>query len=245
MKWYPVFYREMLLFRKKVLKFGYVFSSLLFPIIYLLAFGFGLGREVRVGDSSYVEFLLPGIVALTSMTNSFNLVSNALSMGRLYFKSFQVIRQSPTPPAAIMIGITLSGIVRGLAAAAVILVVGFALFGIFPFTLLSFLGLLLNLVLFSCMGVVVGMLTKDPEDNALYTNFIIMPMAFFSGSFFPVDRLPSLVRGIVTVMPLHYTNILMRSREITGREGAAVVILLVCSLALFLYGARRIRNYSE
>ncbi|MCC6346349.1 MAG: ABC transporter permease, partial [Nitrospirales bacterium] len=96
-----------------------------------------------------------------------------------------------------------------------------------------------------CMGVVVGMLTKDPEDNALYTNFIIMPMAFFSGSFFPVDRLPSLVRGIVTVMPLHYTNILMRSREITGREGTAVVILLVCSLALFLYGARRIRNYSE
>lgn len=245
MKWYPVFYREMLLFRKKVLKFGYVFSSLLFPIIYLLAFGFGLGREIRVGDSSYVEFLLPGIVALTSMTNSFNLVSNALSMGRLYFKSFQVIKQSPTPPAAIMIGITLSGIVRGMAAAAVIFIVGFVLFGIFPFTPLPFLGLLLNLVLFSCMGVVVGMLTKDPEDNALYTNFIIMPMAFFSGSFFPVEKLPSLVRGVVTVMPLHYTNILMRSREITGREGAAVVILLACSLALFLYGARRIRNYSE
>ncbi len=245
MMWYPVFYREMLLFKKKILKFGYVFSSLLFPMIYLFAFGMGFGREIRIGDASYIEFLLPGIVAMTSMTNSFNLVSNALSMGRLYFKSFQVIRQSPISPMSIMSGIVLSGIVRGFTAAAVIVIVGGVIFGVMPFTLLSLAGLTLNLVLFSSMGVVVGMLTKDPEDNALYTNFFIMPMAFFSGTFFPIDRLPSLAKGIVMLLPLSYTNILMRSKEITATEILSIAALVIFSLAIFLFGARLIRNYSE
>lgn len=245
MMWYPVFYREMLLFRKKVLRFGYVFSSLLFPMIYLLAFGMGFGRDIRIGDASYMEFLLPGIVAMTSMTNSFNLVSNALSMGRLYFKSFQVIRQSPTPPISIMFGIMLSGIVRGLTAAAVIVIAGSIIFGIMPFSFLSLAGLMLNLVLFSSMGVVVGMRTKDPEDNALYTNFFIMPMAFFSGTFFPIDRLPSMVKGVVMMLPLSYTNILMRSSEIAAKEMAAIAALAALSAAMFLYGARLIKNYSE
>lgn len=243
--WYPVFYREMLLFRKKVLRFGYVFSSLLFPMIYLLAFGMGFGRDIRIGDASYIEFLLPGIVAMTSMTNSFNLVSNALSMGRLYFKSFQVIRQSPTPPISIMFGIMLSGIVRGLTAAAVIVIAGSIIFGIMPFSFLSLAGLMLNLVLFSSMGVVVGMRTKDPEDNALYTNFFIMPMAFFSGTFFPIDRLPSMAKGVVMLLPLSYTNILMRSSETTAKEMAAIAVLAALSAAMFLYGARLIKNYSE
>lgn len=245
MKWYPVFYREMVLFRKKIMRFGYVFSSLLFPIIYLLAFGMGLGREIRIGDVSYVEFLLPGIVAMTSMTNSFNLVSSSLSMGRLYFKSFQVIRQSPTPPLSIMAGIVLSGIVRGLAAATVIIIVGAALFDVFPFTAMSLVGLVLNLTLFSSMGVVVGMLTGDPEDNALYTNFFIMPMAFFSGTFFPIDRLPALIKGVVMLLPLSYTNLLLRSSGMAAKEAVSITVLAAFSLAMFLYGARLIRNYSE
>lgn len=93
--WYPIFYREMLLFKKKVMKLGYVFSSMFFPLLYLLAFGLGLGQRVTIGNISYIEFLLPGITAMTSMTNSFNLVSNFISMGRLYFKNFQIIVLSP------------------------------------------------------------------------------------------------------------------------------------------------------
>ncbi|HCC68797.1 MAG TPA: ABC transporter [Nitrospiraceae bacterium] len=245
MLWYPVFYREMLLFRKKILRFGYVFSSLLFPIIYLLAFGMWLGREITIGSRSYIEFLLPGIVAMTSMTNSFNLVLTALSMGRLYFKSFQVIKQSPIPPMSIMTGIVISGIVRGFIAAMVIVVVGAVIFGIMPFTHLSLLGLALNLLLFSSMGVVVGMLTKDPEDNAVYNNFFIMPMAFFSGTFFPIDRLPPIAKEIVTLLPLSYTNTLMRSQGIATAEIVSIAVLFLFSLVLFLYGARLIKNYSE
>lgn len=245
MNWYPVFYREMLLFKQKLLKFGYVFSSVMFPMIYLLAFGLGLGRRVNIDGGNYIEFLLPGIIAMTSMLNSYNLVSNSLSMGRLYFKSFQVIVQSPVSSASIMVGIVLSGMVRGLTAAIVIMLAGFVIFGIFPLSLFSALGLFLNVIFFSCMGVVVGMLIKSTEDNAIYTNFFIMPMAFFSGTFFPIDGLPPIVKGVIMFLPLSYTNILMRSESVNSQVILSILVLTVFSIAMFWYGARLIRNYSE
>ncbi|GBD96617.1 MAG TPA: ABC transporter [Nitrospirae bacterium] len=245
MNWYPVFYREMLLFKKKLCKLGYVFSSLLFPVLYLVAFGMGLGRRVNIEGTGYIEFLIPGIAAMTSMTNSYNLVSNSLSMGRLFFKSFQVVIQSPLPHFSIMTGIVFSGIVKGALASAVIVLAGLIIFRAFPFSLVSFLGLLLNLILFSSMGVVAGLLIRYPEDNAIYTNFFIMPMAFFSGTFFPVDNLPAAVKGIIMFLPLHYTNILIRSDELSKEVILPISVLLAVSITLFLCGAKLIKNYSE
>ncbi|HDH05687.1 MAG TPA: ABC transporter [Nitrospirae bacterium] len=245
MNWYPVFYREMLLFKKKLCKLGYVFSSLFFPVLYLVAFGIGLGRRVNIEGTGYIEFLIPGIAAMTSMTNSYNLVSNSLSMGRLFFKSFQVVIQSPLPHFSIMTGIVFSGIVKGALASAVIVLSGLIIFSTFPFSLVSFLGLLLNLILFSSMGVVAGLLIRDPEDNAIYTNFFIMPMAFFSGTFFPVDNLPAAVKGIIMFLPLHYANILIRSDELSKEVILPISVLLAVSITLFLCGAKLIKNYSE
>jgi ABC-type multidrug transport system permease subunit len=243
--WYPIFYREMLLFRKKVMKLGYVFSSMFFPLLYLLAFGLGLGQRVNIGGASYIEFLLPGVVAMTSMTNSFNLVSNFISMGRLYFKSFQVIVMSPVSHMSIMIGIVLSGVMRGMLAASMIILAGVVIFHIFPFSFLAIAGLLINTLLFSCLGVIVGMLTKDPEDNAIYTNFFIMPMAFFSGTFFPIDNLPVLLKSTVMLLPLSHTNILIRSSELNAMTILSMTILLVFIVAAFFQGAKLIKNYEE
>jgi len=243
--WYPIFYREMLLFRRKAMKFGYVFSSMFFPFLYLLAFGLGFEDRIKIGGMSYIEFLLPGIAAMTSMTNSFNLVSNFISMGRLYFKSFQVIAMSPASHLNIMVGIVLSGLIRGMLAALVIMLAGVAVFHIFPFSILAMAGLLINTFLFSCLGVVVGMLTKDPEDNAIYTNFLIMPMAFFSGTFFPIDNLPSVLKSVLMVLPLSHTNILMRSSELNAMTILSMTILLVFIVVAFFQGARLIKNYEE
>lgn len=243
--WYPIFYREMLLFKRKVMKFGYVFSSMFFPFLYLLAFGLGLGQRIKIGDSSYIEFLLPGIAAMTSMTNSFNLVSNFISMGRLYYKSFQVIAMSPVLHLNIMLGIVLSGMIRGMLAASMIMFAGIVIFRIFPFSLLAIAGLLINTLLFSCLGVIVGMLTKDPEDNAIYTNFFIMPMAFFSGTFFPIDDLPLLLKYALMSLPLSHTNILMRSSEMDIKTVISITVLMVFIAIAFVKGGLLIKNYEE
>ena len=112
--WYPVLLRELLLFRSKLLKLGYLFSAMVVPIIYLVTFGLGLGRSVPVQGMDYLCFLIPGLVAMSSMNNSYTWVASALNLNRLYFKTFQILVQSPVKPSAIMIGEVLAGMVKGL-----------------------------------------------------------------------------------------------------------------------------------
>jgi len=179
--WYPVFLKEMLHFRRKLLKLGYLFSAMVVPIIYLIAFGFGLGGSVRIDGTSYLAFLIPGLVAMSSMNNSYTWVSSTLNLSRLYFKTFQVYVQAPIAPSSIMIGEVLAGMIKGLFASALIVIVGILSAPDFRITFLFCVALLLNCFLFANMGVIVGMLTKSHEDTATYSNFFIMPMAFLPG----------------------------------------------------------------
>jgi ABC-2 type transport system permease protein len=245
MNWYPIFLREMLQFKKKLFRLGYIFTSMMVPLLYLLAFGLGLGRNVQISGGTYFNYLLPGLVAMSSMNNSYNWVASGLNLSRLYFKTFQVLVQAPIAPTSIMIGYVLAGMVRGLFASLMIILVGllsgsgFSLSSLFIFTLL------LNCFLFSNLGVVVGMITKSHEDTSTYANFFILPMVFFSGTFFPIERMPSILKGIILCLPLTHTNILIRKVVLDGQGWAALMVMISYATLFFLLGSRMIKNYSE
>ncbi|HUJ70380.1 MAG TPA: ABC transporter permease, partial [Syntrophorhabdales bacterium] len=245
LEWYPVYLREMLLFKRKLFKLGYLFSAMVVPVVYLVAFGLGLGRSVQTGRGTYLDFLIPGLVAMSSMNNSYSWVASALNLNRLYFKTFQVFVQAPISPFAIMIGEVLAGMTKGLFASVLIMLVGFAVSAHFRITAMFVTTLLLNCFLFACLGIVTGMLAKSHEDTSTYSNFFILPMAFFSGTFFPVDRAPLLIKWIIYTMPLTHTNILIRSARIDGQTTASLVVLLVYAAGFFAYGSHLIRRYSE
>ncbi|AFM28048.1 ABC transporter permease [Desulfomonile tiedjei] len=243
--WYPIFLREMLLFRRKLLKVGYLFSAMLVPIIYLLTFGLGLGRNVQMQGTDYLSYLIPGLVAMSSMNNSYTWVANALNLNRLYFKTFQVFVQAPIRPSAIMVGEVLAGMVKGLFASGLILIVGFITARDLSITPLFVMTLLLNCFLFASLGVITGMIAKSHEDTATYNNFFILPMAFFGGTFFPVDRIPELLRPVVWVLPLTHSNVLIRQNSLDWEGLVSLVILLLYAIAFFIIGSRLIRDYSE
>jgi len=245
LEWYPIYLKEMLLFKRKLFKLGYLFSAMVVPVVYLVAFGLGLGRSVQTGRGTYLDFLIPGLVAMSSMNNSYSWVASALNLNRLYFKTFQVFVQAPISPFAIMIGEVLAGMTKGLFASVLIMLVGFAVSAHFRITAMFVTTLLLNCFLFACLGIVTGMLAKSHEDTSTYSNFFILPMAFFSGTFFPVDRAPLLIKWIIYTMPLTHTNILIRSARIDGQTTASLVVLLVYAAGFFAYGSHLIRRYSE
>jgi len=243
--WYPVFLKEMLHFKRRLLKLGYLFSAMVVPIIYLIAFGFGLGRSVRIDGSDYLSFLLPGLVAMSSMNNSYTWVANTLNINRLYFKTFQVFVQAPISPASIMTGEVLAGMTKGIFASSLIIIVGFLSSSDFSITLLFLIALLLNCFLFANLGVIIGMRAKSHEDTATYSNFLIMPMAFFSGTFFPVDKLPVLFKAVIYILPLTHTSILIRKTHMDVEGIFSLCVLIVYATAFFIYGSKLIREYSE
>jgi Nod factor-specific ABC transporter NodJ protein len=245
LEWYPIFLREMLLYRRRLLRVGYLISTMVVPIVYLIAFGFGLGSSVQMQGAKYIDFLIPGLVAMSSMINSFTWVANALNLDRLYFKTFQVFVQSPINPSSIMIGEVLASVVKGVITSVFIIIVGFLTSPGFSMTAYFVVGLLLNCFLFANLGVISGMLSRSHEDIGTYSNFFILPMAFFGGTFFPVESVPGFLRAVIYILPLTHTNLLMRKTALDGGALASLLVLVVYSMALLLYGTRAIRRYSE
>lgn len=233
----PVFHREMLLLRTKMLRFGYLVSTLLFPLLYLFAFGWGLGSRVVLSGGSYVNFLVPGLLAMTAMNNSFNLSAGSVGMGRLYSRTMQPILIAPVSRCSIVNGYLLAGLVRGLIGCSIVALAALFLFGSasLPLTLPAVTGLLLAMTFFALAGLLVGLVIKDLEDIAVITNFVIMPMAFFSGTFFPLDRIPELLRMVLTILPLTQANLLLRSQSFT--PPALFALCLLMSLCVATYGA--------
>uniref|UniRef100_A0A7C5ANM5 Transport permease protein n=1 Tax=Desulfobacca acetoxidans TaxID=60893 RepID=A0A7C5ANM5_9BACT len=240
-----IFLKDMLLFQRRLLRLGYVISTLFAPLLYLGAFGLGLGRRVQLGGTSYLDFLLPGLIAMSSMTNSYNWVASSLNMGRLYYRTFQIYLQAPVAPWEIVAGQALAGVVRGLMAALVLLLLGLLLGGTFNLHPLFWLGLLLNGLVFATFGVVVGLKSKSHEDTATFTNFFILPMAFFGGTFFPVEEMPRLVQHLIFLLPLYHANRLLRTPYLNPEAWLSLVLLTAAAALCVAVSIRHIRRYSE
>ncbi len=245
MNWYPIFLREILIFERRLMRLGYVMSAILMPLLYLLAFGLGLGRRVNIAGGSYLNYLLPGLVAMSSMINSFTWVANGLTMGRLYFQTFQVYVQAPVSAAAIVTGQVAAGIVRGLLSSLILLVLGLVIGSGLQFNLMFFLSLALNCLLFAALGVVVGMRSKTHEDTANFSNFFIMPMAFFSGTFFPIQQMPRVLQIIVGFLPLTHTNLLLRDPVWDLNSLASLGVMVVYTALFLALAIALVRRYSE
>ncbi len=245
LEWYPIFLREMLLYKRRLLRLGYLISTMFVPIVYLVAFGFGLGKSVQLHGTSYLDFLIPGLVSMSSMLNSYTWVANSLNLDRLYFKTFQVFIQSPIKPASIMVGEVLASVVKGLLTTVVIIVTGLLTSRGFSITPLFILALVLNCFLFANMGVITGMLSKSHEDIGTYSNFFILPMAFFGGTFFPLDKAPLLLKSIIYLLPLTHTNVLIRKPAFDGEALISFLVLVAYSVLFLIYGSRIIKEYSE
>ncbi len=243
--WYPIFLREMLLFRRKLLKPGYLVSAMLVPLMYLAVFGLGLGRSVRISGGDYLSFLIPGLVAMSSMTNSYTWVASSLNLNRLYFRTFQIFIQAPVSAGAIMVGEVAAGMVKGLFAALLLVIMGLCIPGGFRITPLFIFAMVMNSFMFACLGVITGMLARSHEDTSTYNNFFILPMAFFSGTFFPLDRLPFLLKGLILLFPLSHTNIVIRKETLDGEALVSLLVMAGYTLLFLLIGTRLIKRYSE
>ncbi|MCS6813075.1 MAG: ABC transporter permease [Cyanobacteria bacterium] len=195
-----------------------VASGLVSPLIYILAFGLGLGSTLDrvsrpvMGDN-YLQFILPGMVALSSMVISFGGTTFSICGDRLFSKTFEEMLLVPIHPLAQYMGKMLAGVVRGLLTSASVIVVAVLFTGkVWSFlNPLFWLVLVLNCAVFAGLGVIVGLTVKSLESVGLYNNFVIVPMSFLGGTFFDPQQLPIALKIIVYLLPLTYTTIGLRA----------------------------------
>jgi ABC-2 type transport system permease protein len=238
MNFYPIIWKELLLIRKKPWRF--LASSLVMPVLYLVTFGWGLGRGMNVGGGKYLEFVLPGILALSAMNNSFTPVSASLNISKLYTKTLEEVLVSPVSPWDIALGRTLTGLVRGMFSALMLMLVGIVSGVHLHYSPGFFIVLALTAACFGAAGVAAAMLAHTHEDMANFNSFFIIPMSFLAGTFFSPDRLPEPFMSLILVYPLTHASLLLRALASGGNPSTGSVLVLAAYTAMFFYLAGRL-----
>ncbi len=230
-------------------------SGLVSPLIYILAFGLGLGSAIdqvavpSAGDT-YLEFILPGMVALSSMVISFGGTTFSICGDRLFTKTFEEMLLYPVHPLALYLGKMLAGIVRGLMTAASVILVAVIFTGqVWSFLNPLFLLLVvLNAAVFAGLGVIVGLNVKSLESVGLFNNFLIVPMSFLGGTFFDPTTLPVGLKLIVYLLPLTYTTLGLRAaayKPLDQFPWYAIPVLLAVAVILAFVGAYQFSHQQD
>ncbi len=230
-------------------------SGLVSPLIYILAFGLGLGGAIDqvttppAGDT-YLEFILPGMVALSSMVISFGGTTFSICGDRLFTKTFEEMLLYPVHPLALHLGKMMAGIVRGLMTAGSVILVAILFTGRFwsfinPLFLLL---VVLNCAVFAGLGVIVGLNVKSLESVGLFNNFLIVPMSFLGGTFFDPAMLPPALKVIVYLLPLTYTTIGLRAAAylpLAEFPWYSIPVLIAVATVLAFVGAQQFSHQQD
>ena len=230
-------------------------TGLISPLIYIFAFGLGLGSTIDnsiqpTAGESYLEFILPGMVALSSMTISFGGTTFSICGDRLFNKNFEELLLFPVHPLALHLGKMFAGIVRGMMTATSVILVSILFTGKISSFLnpLFILLLVLNCAVFAGLGVIIGLRVKSLESVGLYNNFLIVPMSFLGGTFFDPASLPGLLKAVVYLLPLTYTSSGLRAAAylpLSEFPWYAIPILLGFAIALSGIGAYQFSHQQD
>ncbi|MDT8424253.1 MAG: ABC transporter permease [Desulfuromonadales bacterium] len=205
-RWLPF----LTLFNKEILRFLRVASqTLITPIItaslYLFVFGATLGDRISVLEGfSYAQFVIPGLILMGVINNSFANTASSLFMSRYLGNVVDLLVTPITPPQFIM-AYTLAAMLRGLAVGCAVWAISTVFAGlpwvhpgaaIVMATLASFL--------FAQFGLIVAIIANDFDALSMYTNFLILPLIYLGGVFYPISILPPFWAGFSHLNPMLY-----------------------------------------
>lgn len=240
---WTVFWRDWIVLKRRMTKF--ILSRMVAPLLYLVAFGWGLGRSIQVSSGSYLDFLVPGILALNSMNISFSSII-PVHAERIYHKSLEEYILAPIHPASFLLGKLLAAVLRGMISSAIILVLAFLFGAKLMLTPLFLLVLALNCLIFAEIGFFAAMKISTYEEMAQVNTYILLPMSFLCGTFFSTGTLPDVVRYFIELLPLTHTSYLLRGISSGDAVAATSVLVLMGYAALgFFLGNRAFRRLRE
>jgi lipooligosaccharide transport system permease protein len=214
MRWWPVWQRNLLVWKK--LAIPSLVGNIAEPLMWLVAFGYGLGALVGQVDMGaekvpYILFLASGSVCMSAMNAaSFEALYSAFSRMHVQ-KTWDGILNAPVRLDDVVLAEMLWAAYKALFTVTAILGVMLAL-GIShnPKLLVAWPVLALVGITFSCIALVFNALAKGYDFFTYYFTLGLTPMMFLSGVFFPRDQLPTAVRWLSELLPLTHAVALVR-----------------------------------
>ena len=201
---WTLYMREVQRFTKVVMQT--VIAPVITSMLFLMVFAVAVGERAKLaGDTDFIAFLVPGLAMMAVLQNAFANTSSSFVVSKVQGNIVDLL-MPPIGPGELLVGMAAGGMTRGIAVGLVAVLV----LGVFgglsmpaaPLTALAFLTL--GSLALSFAGILAGIWANKFDEMSAITNFLIQPLAFLSGTFYSVERLPPPFDTIATLNPFFY-----------------------------------------
>lgn len=198
------------IFIKEILRFSRIWMQTILPTaitttLYFVIFGGLIGP--RIGEMegfTYMEFIVPGLIMMGVITNSYANVVSSFYMAK-FSHSIEEMQVSPVPNAIILLGFIAGGMARGMAVGIAVTIVAFVFtdLGIqHGFVMLTVA--LLTSLLFSLAGFINGVFAQSFDDIAIIPTFVLTPLTYLGGVFYSITMLSPFWQAMSMGNPILY-----------------------------------------
>jgi len=204
-----LYWREVLRFL--TVPYQTIANSIVMSTLYFFIFGVSMGRAISINDGfPYLAFLIPGMVALSGIRNSFENSTSTIIAAK-YMNELQDIRVTPLSFSHITIAQSCASLTRGLIVSFFTYVMGSIFYLVqtgslmpivHPFLLLYFL--CIGCLSFGALGLAIAMYSSSFERVNSFSSFILVPLIYLGGVFFDLNTLDPFWGYVSKVNPLFY-----------------------------------------
>jgi ABC-2 type transport system permease protein len=213
------------------------FFTFFLPVIFFLVFGSIYGDDTIDGVRG-APFLEAGMIGYGVASTAFAGLAITMVIRR-ESGVLKRIRATPLPPSTYILSVLASTFITFLVEAALLIVLGRLLFSVgLPSRPLSLLAaLVLGAAAFAALGLGLTGVVRSAEGSSAVVNFVYLPMAIISGTFFSPAKYPSFLRAIADVLPLTYftkltRDVMVRHHHIWSETGSIGVVALWGAIGL-------------
>ncbi len=239
------------LMRKEIRRYIRIWSQTLLPSaitmsLYFLIFGSLIGSRIgEMGGVSYMEFVVPGLIMMAIVTNSYaNVVSSFF--GSKFNNSIEELLVSPTPNHIILLGFVSGGVSRGMLVAVIVTIVAslFVEMNIHSYTVVVAV-VALTSILFSLCGLINAVFANTFDDINIVPTFVLTPLTYLGGVFYSLELLPQFWAAVSQANPLVYVVNAFRFGMLGVSDvsvGFAFAMIGAFTLVAYLYAAHLLRT---
>ncbi|WP_221074873.1 ABC transporter permease [Agarivorans aestuarii] len=195
---------------KEIIRFGRIWVQTLVPpaitmSLYFVIFGNLIGSRIgQMGGYSYMEFIVPGLIMMSVITNSYSNVASSFFSCK-FQRNIEELLVAPVPNYIIIFGFVGGGVARGLCVGFIVTMV--SLFFV-PLQLHSVVAIMLTVlltsILFALGGLINAIYANTFDDISIIPTFILTPLTYLGGVFYSISLLPEFWQGVSQINPIVY-----------------------------------------
>ena len=195
---------------KEVRRFTRIWVQTLIPpvitmTLYFVIFGQLIGSRIgEMGGFTYMQFIVPGLIMMSTITNSFANVASSF-YGTKFARNVEELLISPTSPHIIILGYVAGGMERGICVGVLVTIVSlfFVSFDIHSWSIIV-LTLLMTSATFALGGLINGVFARSFDDISIIPTFVLTPLTYLGGVFYSIALLPEFWQTVSKLNPIVY-----------------------------------------